>query len=333
MTSLTTSSQQDFIISPLQQSSKKRLHNKQPSNSIDKKTHLLWDDQENLILVQILSTSYSNESMFSMRAPNKQKVLDSKWKVLTNEFNEKSDSNRTERQVYKKKRSTLIQDDYFQTPFKELLPQSKLKQLHNDTSSDLIHCSTQENTTDNSTNTETYTKPQHSTSSQVTSPPLNEPKDIQVTLPSSFPPFTASSTSLSPKERQMQYLSHCCFVHFLKGYEQGRERYIKEKEELLKADFTGLNNLSFNQLGIDEQALYLGHACITKRLTDANTKNLDLDFLYPNNFDDCFSTDLFCTAKAEKNALARRKHEIQINKTKGKNNDFSTLKLSTRNYY
>jgi hypothetical protein len=110
---------------------KKKSRNVSSSNPIQKRTKSIWNDLENLTLMQILSTSFSDESMSSMRPSNTR--FPNKWEILTNEFNEKSGSNKTERQVYKKVRATIIQDDYLKTPFKLLLSKSKLSQHHQST--------------------------------------------------------------------------------------------------------------------------------------------------------------------------------------------------------
>jgi hypothetical protein len=287
MISLPSNSRQETTIDQMQPP-KKKSRNVSSSNPIQKRTKSIWNDLENLTLMQILSTSFSDESMSSMRPSNTR--FPNKWEILTNEFNEKSGSNKTERQVYKKVRATIIQDDYLKTPFKLLLSKSKLSQHHQ------------------STNEQTQEHPiitieaSSTTLSESSSETTNAESSSEAPFPN-LPPSKIEAT-----HNNLRFYSKI----LSKGYLEGLKFYTEKKETNPSLSHPKLNFdlLKTYDLQLGTLIYHLGYNCAIKRLQEADTKNIDHNLLYPPSLTTSpFNIQFSCYLQVVEDVKARSRNE------------------------
>jgi hypothetical protein len=280
----------------LTNNSKKRKASEPSNNSANKKIVMIWSHQEILTLVQVLKNSFANNSMTSMRG---------KWASFTDNFNKEANTSKTSKQVYRKISLMFSKGDYLHTPFKTLLAEKEPP------------------INQNTVTAKTNTQPPSQASSSTQKP--------QTTTTLFFPSY-----SISPKEKEMERLTHSCFIAYFEGYKYGKQKHIEKKEQRLKGEkgeFSHLiavvdfNNTNSYKLKLKEQGFQLGYACAIRRLIDANTQKQDFNYLYPSGLEDLSSIDLFCYLKATQDTLERCDLEDQMNFIKGADTHTSIMPL------
>jgi hypothetical protein len=249
---------------------------------VNKKVIMRWSKQENLKLAQILNDSFAKNTMTSM---NKHK-----WEDLTEKFNAETNTIRTKKQVYNKVTNMLIRGNNPLNTFKDLLEKQTINKKTK-------HQKVTTNPTTTSLSSET----------QTASNNLQTPSSTLETIP------------LSDYQKMITHKLSILSRAFYKGYLEGIKKYAEEKEKngnnIPNIRLLSFNTLDMYNLELPRQFSYLGYNCAINRLTGADTKNVNIDTLYPSHLTTSF-IGLSCYSKSKEDAKNRISNQIQdlINK-------------------
>jgi hypothetical protein len=338
MTSSISNEFSQSSIHKLTNNPKKRSAPLPSDDSTKKKVKIIWSDQENIIIINILKTSFSDETMLSMKHCNK-------WRNLTSKFNSAANTTKRERQIYKKVRNLLLQENYLPVPFKNLLANPKIAKYQNfiteattqtSSSSDISSFTTEGSQTPSFSLASSSSKNNTSLSSDISSLTTEDSQTPQI-ITTSLPSESQASSSydipsLSTNNRQTSsfavtptlflakqaaikdklfYLSQA----FSEGYIEGMKRYTKEKEKngnnIPNIRLLDFNHLKTYLLDLPVQFFNLGYSCVINRLTEANFKNINFNILYPSHLTNPFNVDLSCYLQSKEDTKVRVRYEIQ----------------------
>jgi hypothetical protein len=261
---------------------------------VNKKVVMVWTEQENVILVQILSDFFSNDTMISMKTNNK-------WEDFTSRVNAETGRVRTRKKIYDKITNMLIRENNLHTPFKELLEKPKINKK-----------AKRQKIVTNPTTIPLPSETQISSSNSISSLSTGNQQISSSAVPLSPPPANQNS---------IEYRLFLLSLSFSNGYIEGMKKYIEEKEKTppspLNTNLLRFNKLDNYKLEPPHQFFHLGYNCVINRLSEADFKNIHFHTLYPPHLTNPFKIGLSCHLQSEKGVKDRIHNEIQSSIDKG----------------